>query len=605
MAQTRSTGNSTLANDARRRLLSALLLLLVLAIALVSVRASPLRDFAEPEVRSSYYELLEVSSTADAGVLKRAYRAAALKWHPDRFVDRAAEQAEANAKFVLIAEAYDVLNDEQKRKEYDLLLEHGHLQYDPRAYAEIMNEKNRQWAGKAGFTFSRRRDANGEDVDDTWMLYVASVATLLMACVPLFQWLQRRSRAAAKKKEGAVAFQRMLAASNQKVAEEEAAREAARVANAARQAAAKQAAAAAAAQARAERDDDDDENEDRSGLTAEQLAEREEHRAAKAAHKRNKVAFRALAKQLLAAIPPDAEAGATSSAANGTGKKQKGKRLPAVPLQADEVDPLLSFLLVPDLATLVDDLTPLLGDTDEEPPSSATISEAGRLLAHPLAELRAHRAAEAQREAERLAKLAQKRAEEAAAAAAAEAPAAEWTAAELSMLAKGTAKYPGGVNNRWEKITELVCSVGSGRTVKEVLVRSRVEESAPLLKRGDAPQAFEAYRDKMKQHKPAPPAAAAAESNGTPASAAAPVTTAKAAAKPAESSSSDVAAAADEWNAEQQAALELALRSVSKTAEDRWDQIAQAVPGKSKKQVLARYKLIKAQIMAAAATAKQ
>lgn len=52
----------------------------------------------------------------------------------------------------------------------------------------------------------------------------------------------------------------------------------------------------------------------------------------------------------------------------------------------------------------------------------------------------------------------------------------------------------------------------------------------------------------------------------------------------------------DEWNAEQQAQLEAALRTVPKTAEDRWDQIALLVSGKTKKQVIARFKRIREQI---------
>jgi DnaJ-class molecular chaperone len=60
------------------------------------------------------------------------------------------------SKFNPISSAYDVLSDAVKRKEYDLLLEHGHFKYDPRVYAEIMNEKNQAWGRRAGFSFGRR-----------------------------------------------------------------------------------------------------------------------------------------------------------------------------------------------------------------------------------------------------------------------------------------------------------------------------------------------------------------------------------------------------------------------------------------------------------------
>jgi len=39
----------------------------------------------------------------------------------------------------------------------------------------------------------------------------------------------------------------------------------------------------------------------------------------------------------------------------------------------------------------------------------------------------------------------------------------EWSEHELALLAKAVARYPGGVTDRWEKISQMV-----GRSVKEV-----------------------------------------------------------------------------------------------------------------------------------------
>ncbi len=62
-----------------------------------------------------YYELLEIESTADDGVIKSSYRKLAMRWHPDKNPgDEAAE-----AKFKAISEAYDILKDPQKRAAYD------------------------------------------------------------------------------------------------------------------------------------------------------------------------------------------------------------------------------------------------------------------------------------------------------------------------------------------------------------------------------------------------------------------------------------------------------------------------------------------------------
>ena len=69
-----------------------------------------------------YYQLLEVSRDADGGVLKSAYRKLAMKYHPDRNPG----DAECEAKFKAINEAYDCLKDPQKRAAYDRF---GHTAY--------------------------------------------------------------------------------------------------------------------------------------------------------------------------------------------------------------------------------------------------------------------------------------------------------------------------------------------------------------------------------------------------------------------------------------------------------------------------------------------
>lgn len=66
-----------------------------------------------------YYEVLGVAKGSDAAEVKKAYRKAALKHHPDRNPDN----AEAEAKFKEVSEAYSVLSDEEKRTIYD---QYGH-----------------------------------------------------------------------------------------------------------------------------------------------------------------------------------------------------------------------------------------------------------------------------------------------------------------------------------------------------------------------------------------------------------------------------------------------------------------------------------------------
>ncbi len=65
--------------------------------------------------KRDYYEVLGVPRDADADAIKKAYRRAALKYHPDRNPD----DAEAEIRFKESAEAYEVLSDPEKRQRYD------------------------------------------------------------------------------------------------------------------------------------------------------------------------------------------------------------------------------------------------------------------------------------------------------------------------------------------------------------------------------------------------------------------------------------------------------------------------------------------------------
>ena len=65
--------------------------------------------------KRDYYEVLGVSKTATDAEIKKAYRSLAKKYHPDANPDN----EEAAAKFKEASEAYAVLSDAEKRKQYD------------------------------------------------------------------------------------------------------------------------------------------------------------------------------------------------------------------------------------------------------------------------------------------------------------------------------------------------------------------------------------------------------------------------------------------------------------------------------------------------------
>lgn len=64
-----------------------------------------------------YYEELGVEKTAGKTEIKKAYRRLALKYHPDKNPEN---KEEAEKKFRALNEAYDVLSDAEKRRQYDL-----------------------------------------------------------------------------------------------------------------------------------------------------------------------------------------------------------------------------------------------------------------------------------------------------------------------------------------------------------------------------------------------------------------------------------------------------------------------------------------------------
>jgi len=76
--------------------------------------------------KRDYYEVLGVTKSASEEEIKKAYRKAAHKYHPDKNQN----DATAEAKFKEVNEAYQVLSDAQKKSAYDNL---GHAAFDQQA----------------------------------------------------------------------------------------------------------------------------------------------------------------------------------------------------------------------------------------------------------------------------------------------------------------------------------------------------------------------------------------------------------------------------------------------------------------------------------------
>uniref|UniRef100_A0A182W5R5 J domain-containing protein n=1 Tax=Anopheles minimus TaxID=112268 RepID=A0A182W5R5_9DIPT len=141
-----------------------------------------------------------------------------------------------------------------------------------------------------------------------------------------------------------------------------------------------------------------------------------------------------------------------------------------------------------------------------------------------------------------------------------------WTEDDLTELVRLVKKYPGGTSNRWEIIAEMM-----QRSVEEITyMAAKMKECGYRL-----PHQSEGTN----------------ASETGPASATGVTGSAKVKTKTRDSGPNETATS--NWTQQQQQALEIAIQKYPKSANyDRWQKIANSVPGKSKEECVARYKYL-------------
>ncbi|CAN0860322.1 DnaJ homolog subfamily C member 2 [Linum grandiflorum] len=182
-----------------------------------------------------------------------------------------------------------------------------------------------------------------------------------------------------------------------------------------------------------------------------------------------------------------------------------------------------------------------------------------------------------------------------------------WLREEIELLKKGMQKFPKGTSRRWEVISEYI---GTGRSVEEIIKATKTV----LLQKPDSTKAFDSFLEKRKpavsiasplstreevglvnnpQSSEDSPAKVDNTEEAQSGSSEKPETDDGNSAANTTPSSTATCSEQDVWSAVQERALVQALKTFPKDANQRWERVAAAVPGKTVNQCKKKFALLK------------
>merc|ERR1719507_1376632 len=174
----------------------------------------------------------------------------------------------------------------------------------------------------------------------------------------------------------------------------------------------------------------------------------------------------------------------------------------------------------------------------------------------------------------------------------------EWSKDELQLLIKAVKLFPAGTNQRWDVVTEFVNQHNGGvaiRGVKETISKAKELQGSNFATSSLLEEVNKAaYENLQKGQKKEVLERCAEESKGT---------------ERTETPADQQGLNPTPWTPDEQKLLEQALKTFDSKTPERWERISEAVPGRSKKDCMKRYKelaeIVKAKKAAQLAAAKK